>query len=146
MPARLFSVQLRSDVATVFEACRNVANWPNFMPAVKRATFIESTEGNDIVEITAEANSDLWTWQSRRCIRKEVNEISFERISPPEKIVFMRGKWKVEALSDGIVELQLSHEFRVIDGEDAMELFLLKSIESNARRDLQAIKEMFGKD
>jgi ribosome-associated toxin RatA of RatAB toxin-antitoxin module len=130
-----------SDAATVFEACRNVRQWPTFMPAVRQADFVEQTHDGDTVSITAEANDSLWTWHSRRIINKNDFTISFERIAPTPPILRIGGTWTIIQETACSVRLKLDHHFLVGDNSLNMEDFLASSIRSNATRDLRALQQ-----
>ena len=141
------SVLIQSSFQEVFETCRDVEKWESFMPAVKKAKFISSSKKSDTVEITAQANNQVWTWRSNRIIDLEAGIIRFERATPTENIRRISGFWKISSLPNGCCELSLEHEFELINEDFEMVLFLKKSIRSNATRDLKAIKILLeGKD
>jgi aromatase len=141
MPELSHQILISCDAAIVFEACRDVRQWPSFMPAVKHADFVDQTGNGDIVTITAEANDAVWTWQSRRVLDKENYTITFERIVPTPPITRLGGKWTIIQKSVGSVRLRLDHYFLVADNSTGMEEFLTTSIRSNATRDLIALQQ-----
>ena len=132
-------VNICADPALVFECCRDVTCWAQFMPAVKAAHFTECGERSDVVSITAEANDKIWTWQSKRTIDIDAQKICFERLDPQPPLAFIKGSWQIfhEGLRSS--RLLLNHEYGVTS-DPAFEDFLEKSIKSNASRDLNAIK------
>jgi hypothetical protein len=114
------------------------------MPAVRDARFVACHPDSDIVEITAEANDTCWTWRSRRSVDRASGEITFVRLDPKPPIEFMRGAWHVVAIAADEVEVILLHEFQISGQNHDMELFLERSINSNASRDLEALKAHYG--
>ena len=145
MPILVHETEIVADPESVFEACRDVTKWPNFMPAVQSAKFLQLGETSDIVSITAEANDRVWTWQSRRTLSTTDWTIRFERLEPNAPISFFRGSWKVEPLDERRVRLRLSHEFETLEATNEMEEFLIASIKSNATRDLEALRKQLQK-
>jgi ribosome-associated toxin RatA of RatAB toxin-antitoxin module len=122
-----------------FIACRDVSEWPAFMPAVRSAKFLEQGPAWDVIEITAEANEKLWTWTSRRRHDFENRTIEFERLDPPEGVIAMRGRWCIVPAQNGKCSIRLHHEFVVQQGRNDVEEFLTRSIKNNASRDLEAL-------
>jgi len=139
MPYLSHSIQFFADPEKLFECCRDVSKWANFMPAVVRAEFIETAELSDLVLITAEANNEIWTWKSKIRIKRDELTIAFERVNPIPPIEYMRGMWRIDKLTNGEVSLVLTHDFKV-DQNAEMEQFITESIKRNASRDLQALK------
>lgn len=134
-------LEIHSPPDRVFEACRNVCKWSQFMPAVKHATFVQESGVHDIVCITAEANNEIWTWRSKRMLNRARLLITFERLDPPWPILSMSGKWLLIPLPHGVVQLQLEHCFLVSTDSPEKREFLVESIKRNATRDLAALRE-----
>lgn len=109
------------------------------MPAVRNAKFIDREHNRDTVEITAEANNQLWTWSSRRTLDPLAMTIAFERIDLPDAVTLMRGKWVILPMGEDKCVIELHHEFAVQPGHQDVEDFLTRSIKSNASRDLEAM-------
>ena len=142
MPSLSHVIAVDADLEWVFEKCRDVSQWHKFMPAVRHARFVEVSHSSDIVEVTAEANSEIWTWCSARRIDRACGRIFFERLAPNPPLISMNGSWKIKNTVEGKVEIELLHEFAVLPGNSEFEDFLLASIKQNATRDLSALASL----
>ncbi|HEX7660228.1 MAG TPA: SRPBCC family protein [Pseudonocardiaceae bacterium] len=124
----------------VFEMTRDVTRWHEYMPAVTAAEFIKDTENEDIVEITAEANDQKHTWQSRRAIDRTALTIEFNRIGATEPLVRMTGKWEFIPEGDQ-TRAVLTHRFATTTPEAFR--FFADATRSNATRDLEGLANYF---
>ena len=139
MPKLKFQISAPGNLEALFHGCRNVVDWPKFMPAVKVARFLEQEVDKDVVELTAEVNETLWNWKSKRTIDISTHSIHFERLSLPENVLFMRGTWHVSAIDTDYSQLTLSHEFEVCEGHKQQQDFIVRSIRRNSIRDICAL-------
>ncbi|HEY0640404.1 MAG TPA: beta-ketoacyl synthase N-terminal-like domain-containing protein [Pseudonocardiaceae bacterium] len=127
-------------VADVFEMTRDVTRWSEYMPAVTAAAFrSESTDG-DLVEITAEANNQKHTWQSRRTVDRAAWTIDFSRVGAVEPLLSMEGRWQFIAGEDG-TRAVLTHRYATTS-QDSLD-FYGDATRSNATRDLEGLAEYF---
>ena len=131
-------IDIRTTAAEVYFVCRDVETWASFMPAVKAAITIEKQSNRDVVEISAEVNGEIWTWRSTRELCEAEYRIIFYRLEPRDPILSMRGEWSIKGAGTAVVRLVLRHSFR-LTSEDSLE-FVQRAIESNATRDLRAIR------
>lgn len=134
----LHSAVIAAPPNAIFEACRRVAEWPKFMPAVTSASVIEETADTDVVEICADFNGLLKCWRSRRTFSEQAGEITFVRLNPLAPIDSMHGTWQMIARVDGACDLHLIHQFKGVDAASTYEIE--QAIRRNATVDLAALK------
>ena len=132
-------IDIQTNARAVYAVCRDVNDWPYFMPAVKSARIVEQANKEDLIEISAEVNHEIWTWQSKREFFDSERRIVFCRIEPRPPILSMRGEWTVENAKGEVVCLCLRHFFTLTD--ESKFAFVDRAIRSNATRDLAAIKQ-----
>lgn len=127
-------------VAEVFEMTRDVIRWKEYMPAVTVATFIDQTPDGDVVEITAEANDQKHTWQSRRIVDPTARTIDFTRIGPVAPLISMTGRWEFFSTGES-TRAVLTHRYTTTTPEALH--FFDNATRSNATRDLEGLAEYF---
>ena len=137
MISREQSVEIHASVRDCYEICFDVGGWPRYMPAVKSAKKIEGDDRADVVEITAEAGSDMLTWRSRRRLKVEEGRIYFHRIDPAPPFTRMQGCWMFRDAGDRTV-VTLRHEYDLV--ADADPAVAEAMIAKNVDRDMEGMK------
>lgn len=132
------SVMARTPWDKAFRLCSQVDAWPTFMPAVRAARTLIVGDGFDVVEITAEAGHEVWTWKSRRSLDPVGQRIRIRRLDPRPPLVCMEGEWVFKAIKSNVTLITLVHRYELV--ADAATNWMAAIIHRNAVRDLEALR------
>lgn len=140
---------------TAFALCLDVENWPGVFPPCLSAKVLEETDSEQLIELTAKANEEVFNWQSRRTLDRDARRIGFAQARTSPLVKHMKGAWTIEVLPHGS-RITLSHEFEVKDDVAGLvpgvhtpaeaEAFMIKTIEDNSSRELAAIRKVLERE
>lgn len=115
----------------------DVATWPSFMPAVKRAARISGDHREETVEIEAQAGERTLVWRSKRVLNAAALTIVFDRSEPEPPFVSMNGCWTFIRTPGGS-KIVIEHAYELMDPNDSDRIEAI--IASNVTKDLDGLK------
>jgi aromatase len=132
-----------------FEFCLDVASWPHVFPPCLDAQVLAESETEQQIFLTAKANEQVFSWQSTRQLDRKNRRIEFSQAKPSPLVKYMKGAWTFEPKGAGSI-ITLTHDFEVndhvtgvvagVDSRDDAVAFMLKTVENNSTRELNAIR------
>jgi aromatase len=148
------AIEINSTVNDAFILISNAGEWSRIFPPCKSSRIVDTYGNHQIVEITAEANNEVFTWVSHRRLYKEAHVIDFIQEKPSPLLKKMSGSWRVDKCDRGVV-LSIEHRFSLLDSvkgiiegvntqEDALK-FMHKTIAKNSNAELLSIKDILEK-
>ncbi|MGP5700783.1 aromatase/cyclase [Glutamicibacter sp. 287] len=134
------SIEIATDASRIFEALRDVANWPSLFKPTVHAEFLERKETDEVIRLWATANGQLKTWTSHRTINRANREITFEQQVSTAPVAAMIGTWKIDELGSGRALVRLLHEYRAIDDDEDSLAWIDEAVDRNSRSELASLK------
>src|SRR5579883_2073355 len=143
------SIEVKTEINKAIQLCLDVENWPIYFEPCKAAKIVKQTAHSQLIEITAQANDQIMTWQSQREIDADTYTIHFQQVKPSVLLKSMTGAWRYYPTQEGVL-ISLEHQFEVkenvsnlVNGvhtrDDAVS-YMKKAIHNNSERELKAIK------
>src|SRR5208337_1096442 len=87
------TIEVGCDIETAFHLCLDVANWPEVFPPCLDAKVLTETETSQHIALTAKANGNVFSWESKRQIDRNKHRIEFFQAKPSPLVKFMKGSW-----------------------------------------------------
>jgi aromatase len=145
------SIEVACTREAAFTLTLDVAHWPKYFPPCKAVKILSQSDSEQRIEITAEANNEIFTWQSARSIDHKNHIITFHQVKPSPLVSHMQGAWRFDEVTDGTL-ISIEHECRVKENVaglveavvtcDDARAYMGKTIHGNSVKELQSMKEI----
>lgn len=150
------SIEVECSADAAFNLCLDVNRWPFVFPPCLDAEILDEGDDSQTIGLTARANDQVFSWESRRRVDRTARTIGFSQTKPSPLVKYMDGQWSVTPKGDEGCVITLTHEFRVndevaglVDGvsdrESALS-FMQRTIEENSTKELNAIRAELERD
>lgn len=113
------SIEIHCDIDAAFKLCLDVKHWPQYFPACKKVKILKQSPTHQLIEIAAQTEDRVITWQSARSIDPNSYNIHFRQIKPSPFLKKLEGDWRFYPLQEGIL-VSLEHQFIVKDAREGI--------------------------
>lgn len=104
---------INSSSSKVLDAILDCESWPSFLPGVKKVEILERNGFFTKRLLHSKINGCIIKMITETFFDEKHNKIKYKQVATPWPLVSNYGEWSVKEISEGKVELVLTHIFEV---------------------------------
>jgi len=110
-----------------------------FAPTV-HVERLELKDQEERLQLWATANGEAKTWVSRRTLDRPGLRVGFRQEVPQSPVAAMGGEWVIEAVSESVCSVLLTHDYTAVDDVPDAEQWIAQAVDRNSTVELAALK------